>query len=166
MEDGGSTLVQDRDYTAALTERTAAGTYPVEITGMGNYTGTITVDFVIDPKDIAGAAVTLPQDGFVYTGSPVEPEVTSVTVDGLTLSQGDYTVSYTNNTAVGVGTVAAASVGFTVIYEAIFNMPGGTYVSAATMAAALATAKGIQVAQSSDPQVHSLQEIHAHISYE
>ena len=35
-----------------------------------------------------------------------------------------------------------------------------------TMAAALATAKGIQVAQSSDPQVHSLQEIHAHISYE
>lgn len=39
--------------------------------------------------------------------------------------------------AVGVGTVAAASVGFTVIYGAIFNMPGGTYVSAATMAAAL-----------------------------
>lgn len=39
--------------------------------------------------------------------------------------------------AVGVGTVAAASVGFTVIYEVIFNMPGGTYVSAATMAAAL-----------------------------
>lgn len=39
--------------------------------------------------------------------------------------------------AVGVGTVAAASVGFSVIYGAIFNMPGGTYVSAATMAAAL-----------------------------
>ena len=39
--------------------------------------------------------------------------------------------------AVGVGTVAAASMGFSVIYEAIFNMPGGTYVSAATMAAAL-----------------------------
>ena len=111
VEDGGSTLVQDRDYTAALTERTAAGTYPVEITGMGNYTGTITVDFVIDPKDIAGAAVTLPQDGFVYTGSPVEPEVTSVTVDGLTLSQGDYTVSYTNNTAVGVGTVTVTGQG-------------------------------------------------------
>ncbi len=39
--------------------------------------------------------------------------------------------------AVGVGTVAAASIGFSVIYDAIFNMPGGTYVSAATMAAAL-----------------------------
>ncbi len=39
--------------------------------------------------------------------------------------------------AVGVGTVAAASVGFSVIYDAIFNMPGGTYVSDATMAAAL-----------------------------
>ena len=39
--------------------------------------------------------------------------------------------------AVGVGTVAAASSGFTVIYEAIFNMPGGAYVSAATMSAVL-----------------------------
>ena len=39
--------------------------------------------------------------------------------------------------AVGVGTVAAASTGFTVIYEAIFNMPGGAYVSAATMSAVL-----------------------------
>ena len=44
--------------------------------------------------------------------------------------------------AVGVGTVAASSVGFTVIYEAIFNMPGGTYVSAATMAAVLGGVMG------------------------
>ncbi len=44
--------------------------------------------------------------------------------------------------AVGVGTVAAASTGFTVIYEAIFNMPGGTYVSAATMAAVLGGVMG------------------------
>lgn len=44
--------------------------------------------------------------------------------------------------AVGVGTVAAASVGFTVIYEAILNMPGGTYVSAATMAAVLGGVMG------------------------
>lgn len=39
--------------------------------------------------------------------------------------------------AVGVGTVAAASAGFTVIYQAIFNMPGGVFVSAATMSAVL-----------------------------
>ena len=44
--------------------------------------------------------------------------------------------------AVGVGTVAAASVGFTVIYEAIFNMPGGTFVSAASMAAVLGGVMG------------------------
>ncbi|MBQ3106252.1 MAG: GntP family permease, partial [Eggerthellaceae bacterium] len=44
--------------------------------------------------------------------------------------------------AVGVGTVAASSVGFTVIYEALFNMPGGTYVSAATMAAILGGVMG------------------------
>ena len=44
--------------------------------------------------------------------------------------------------AVGVGTVAAASVGFTAIYEAIFNMPGGAYVSAAMMAAVLGGVMG------------------------
>ena len=43
---------------------------------------------------------------------------------------------------VGVGTVAAASVGFTVVYQGIFNMPGGTYVSAATMAAVLGGVMG------------------------
>lgn len=44
--------------------------------------------------------------------------------------------------AVGVGTVAAASIGFTVIQEAIFNMPGGTYVSAATLSAVLGGVMG------------------------
>lgn len=44
--------------------------------------------------------------------------------------------------AVGVGTVAAASTGFTVIYEAIFNMPGGAYVSSAVMAAVLGGVMG------------------------
>lgn len=44
--------------------------------------------------------------------------------------------------AVGVGTVVAASVGFTAIYEAIFNMPGGAYVSAAMMAAVLGGVMG------------------------
>lgn len=44
--------------------------------------------------------------------------------------------------AVGVGTVAGASPGFQVIYEAIFNMPGGAYVSAAVMAAVLGGVMG------------------------
>lgn len=44
--------------------------------------------------------------------------------------------------AVGVGTVAAASVGFSVIQVAISDMPGGTYVSAATLAAFLGGVMG------------------------
>ena len=44
--------------------------------------------------------------------------------------------------AVGVGTVAAAAVGFQVIQGAIFNMPGGTYVSAATLSAVLGGVMG------------------------
>lgn len=44
--------------------------------------------------------------------------------------------------AVGVGTVAGSSPGFQVIYEAIFNMPGGAYVSSAVMAAVLGGVMG------------------------
>ena len=44
--------------------------------------------------------------------------------------------------AVGVGTVAGASPGFEMIYQAIFNMPGGAYVSAAVMAAVLGGVMG------------------------
>jgi H+/gluconate symporter-like permease len=41
------------------------------------------------------------------------------------------------SSAVGVGAVAAAAGGFQVLQEAIFNMPGGTYVSAAVLAGLL-----------------------------
>ena len=105
VEDGEVPLVKDTDYTVTLAAQTDAGAYPVSITGTGNYSGTATADFVIAPKDIQGAVVTLERAGYVYTGQPIEPVVTSVTVDTLSLTAADYTVSYADNTAIGTGTV-------------------------------------------------------------
>jgi 2'-5' RNA ligase len=43
----GKTLKVNKDYTVDTVKKTAAGTYDVTITGIGNYTSTKTVDFVI-----------------------------------------------------------------------------------------------------------------------
>ena len=47
----GTPLTADVDYTAAIPEGTAAGAYTVTLTGKGNYTGTATAVFIINPVE-------------------------------------------------------------------------------------------------------------------
>ena len=47
----GITLAANVDYTAAIPEGTEAGTYTVTLTGKGNYTGTATAVFIINPVE-------------------------------------------------------------------------------------------------------------------
>ena len=55
---------------------------------------------------IAKAEVTLSGTSFPYTGSAIKPTITSVTLDGGTLTEGtDFTVSYQDNTDAGMGQV-------------------------------------------------------------
>ena len=49
VTDGGTTLVKDKDYTVSCTNNTNAGTATLTIKGKGNYTGTTTANFTIDP---------------------------------------------------------------------------------------------------------------------
>jgi len=72
----------------------------------------------ITPKPLTDATITLDDTTFAHTGNPIEPSVVSVIVDGITLTSGDYDVSYSNNTAVG----AAATV--TVTAKADGNFSG------------------------------------------
>ena len=46
VKDGEKALVEGTDYTVTYADNTAAGTATVTITGMGNYTGTLTATFV------------------------------------------------------------------------------------------------------------------------
>ncbi len=48
---GDTTLTADTDYTAAIPAGTEAGTYTVTVTGKGNYTGTATITFTINPVE-------------------------------------------------------------------------------------------------------------------
>ena len=47
----GTSLTADVDYTAVIPEGTEAGTYTVTLTGTGNYTGTATAVFQINPVE-------------------------------------------------------------------------------------------------------------------
>ncbi|MDO5521850.1 MAG: NEAT domain-containing protein [bacterium] len=104
VKSGTKTLVAGTDYTVAYSNNKAVGTATVKITGKGNYTGTKTVTFKIVARNISGAAVS-PIGTKTYTGSALRPSV--VVKNGtVTLAAGtDYTVTYSNNKAVGTATV-------------------------------------------------------------
>ena len=92
----GATLVKDTDYTVSWDKDglTNADTYTATITGKGNFTGTKTAAFTIDPADIKGAVVTIDQNTFVYDGQPHKPTAI-VTFNGDTLTEGvDYELYY------------------------------------------------------------------------
>ena len=84
------------------------------ISGIGNYTGSRTVEYTITEKSFDGAIVTFPNGtSYPYMGSDngVEPEV-QVTLDGNVLIAGaDYEVSYQNNKACGTATVTVTGKG-------------------------------------------------------
>ncbi|MCQ2528011.1 MAG: DUF4214 domain-containing protein [Saccharofermentans sp.] len=105
----GKTLTKGTDYTVAYTNNTNVGTATVTITGSGNFTGTKTANFKIKGNFSKATVDTISDQ--TYTGSAIEPEV-KVTFNGSSLTKGtDYTVAYSNNTAVGTATVKVTGIG-------------------------------------------------------
>ena len=123
--DNTYTLIIDTDYTVSYSDNTNAGTATVTITGMGNYTGTKTVNFTIDkaPLTVTAQSYTITQgdplptyeltySGFVnnetssvLTTQPTiscaatsdsAPGTYDITVSGGSAS--NYTFSYVNGT--------------------------------------------------------------------
>lgn len=126
---GSKKLARNTDYTVTypLTETGAyktAGSYPVVITGRGGYSGTITVRQTIT-HDILMSKVTvarIPDQTYRNdseageAGKGIEPEL-KVTYKGQELvksedggTTGDYTVVYTNHTAIGTATATITAV--------------------------------------------------------
>ena len=96
--DGFGTLVEGTDYTLSWnkTDFINADNYIATITGKGNFTGTKTAIFTIDPIELdeTNTVVRLDRDTFVYDGTEHKPAVT-VTFHGATLTEGvDYRVFY------------------------------------------------------------------------
>ncbi len=83
----------------------------MRITGVGNYTGTITKTFTINPSSIDGFSITLSTTSYTYDGKAKTPGVT-VKNGTKTLTLGtDYKVSYANNINPGKATITITGVG-------------------------------------------------------
>lgn len=92
---GTQVLTYGADYTIILNDNpTAPGTRTATIEGMGNYTGTREIEYVIK-RDISGADITVQDGPFIYTGKEIHPEVT-VSMDGTVLRSESYEVAYAN----------------------------------------------------------------------
>lgn len=103
VKDGATTLKNGTDYTLSYSSNTKVGTAKVTITGKGNYTGTVTKTFKINPASVAKAKVTTKTQ--TYTGKSLTPNPT-VKVGNKTLKKNtDYTLTYKNNKKTGKATV-------------------------------------------------------------
>ena len=130
---GGKTLVNGTDYTVSYKNNTGVGTATVTITGKGIYSGTASKTFSITAKSLSGATINGIVASYTYTGSAINPSVSSVVLGGKTLVNGtDYTVSYGANTNVGTGTVIITGKGnYTGTVSKSFNIvkPAATTTS-------------------------------------
>lgn len=110
-------------YTYTYTQYGDVGEYSITPQGLtaDNYEitfvdGTLTVNV----KEVTNPTVTLDQTSYQYDGNVKEPKVTSIVVDGRTLTEGiDYTVSYEDN--VYVNTEAKVVINFMSNYDGTFK---------------------------------------------
>lgn len=107
---GTELLTEGVDYTISLENNMNAGTATVTIIGIGLYEGERSYNFTILPCEITENDISV-SGNMEYNGVAVEPEI-SVSKNGIALIEGeDYTVTYSNNNAVGTALVTVEGIG-------------------------------------------------------
>lgn len=131
-------MTEDVDYFVTYTQsaqRSAAdeyvnaGDYTVAVTGMGEYYGTATKTFTIDPKQMR-FDVTADSDSAIYDGQSKTPTLTIKDGDTVLTEGVDYTVSYTygsdSNAADFTGAEFVKAGEYTIFVTGIGNYAGST----------------------------------------
>ncbi len=106
-------LEKDKDYTVTCTNNVTPGTATIQVTGIGDYKGSIKKTFTITPVKLY--KVTLSKTSMAYTGKARKPVPTvQAKVNGqlVKLVKGtDYTIKYENNIEAGTATVTITGKG-------------------------------------------------------
>lgn len=109
-------LNRGTDYTVSYANNINVGTATMTVNGIGSYSGSKTINFTIEAKNIENCLTTA-VDSYQYNGSTYTPVVTITdSSTGKTLIAGtDYTITYSNNTNPGTAqiTVTALSKNYT-----------------------------------------------------
>lgn len=93
-------LVKNKDYQVTYSNNKNVGTGQITVTGINNYTGTLTSSFTITPRILDTNDFTLAKGTYTYTGGQITPKLQSTLVPNQ-----DYTYFYLNNTNVGKGSI-------------------------------------------------------------
>lgn len=104
VKDAGKTLTAGKDYKVKYNNNKSVGTASVEVTGIGNYTGSRKVGFKIQAAAVKNTTVTM-VDSVTYTGKALKPKVKVYFGTKKLKSGKDYTVAYKKNKAVGKASV-------------------------------------------------------------
>ena len=95
---GDYVLVEGTDYTLSYSNNVNPGTATITVTGIGNYTGTKSLGFMINRRNIAEVTVA-PIASQTYTGSAITPAI-SLSYNGTELTANTdyqiYSTSFTN----------------------------------------------------------------------
>lgn len=106
----GKKLSSKRDYSFDSFSQTAVGSYQVELTGLGNYTGKREIPFTITNAMPVAKLTVSKIAAQTYTGNALVPEPT-VKNGKTVLEKGkDYTLSYEDNVEVGTASVIITGV--------------------------------------------------------
>ena len=113
VKDGDTVLVEGKDYKVSSQNNINAGKALVTIEGMGNYSGSLTLEYEIKKADLANATVVSNKKNtnydVNYTGLVVAPDIKTVKIGNVSLKAydpisktGDYVITY--DEAVDAGT--------------------------------------------------------------
>ncbi len=105
----GYTLVKNTDYQLAYTANTNAGTGSVTVSGIGNYTGSIVLNFTIQPAPLQSTMFQTLADA-AYTGLQIKPEPL-VAVGSALQKTRDYVLTYAANLLPGGAIVTVSGTG-------------------------------------------------------
>lgn len=97
------------DYTVTVPESTNAGTYTVTVEGKGNFTGTKTATYTINP--CADITLSLDETDFIYNGQVQQPKLTVSALGKILTANTDYTFSIPQSTDKGEYTITATGKG-------------------------------------------------------
>ena len=128
ISDGSAKLVEDKDYNISYSNNVDLGEATITITGIVNYTGTVTKNFNIveesgeQAKDISELTIDEIGDK-IYTGKLITPELRIKDGDTVLIKNEDYTINYTNNINVGTANAVIKGIGnYTGQVEKQFNI--------------------------------------------
>ena len=108
--DGILALTSEKDYTLSYENNINVGSGSIIITGNGNYTGTKTVNFKIQPKSLQEVVLS-PIKAKTYTGTVIKPNITIKDAGKDLVLNTDYKVKFSNNKKVGTAKVVVTGKG-------------------------------------------------------